>query len=196
MKAFDAHLQALKRQIEATPWLKWAGFAIAILLALFIVQGLEGWRTERQKAAIEAEQNLRRILALKGQNAWLEREKNARQLRDALQAQLPEVATPGMAQAALQNWLRDITSSFESQQNVTIKVNRSGPVEGMPDVTRVNASLNGGLSPRQSLSLLRQIETSPNLIVVETLTLQSDDSNTLHLTVNAYYRVTGGEKAP
>ena len=195
MKAFDAQLQALRRQAEAAPWLKWAGFAIALLLALFIVQGLEGWRTERQKAAIDAEQNLRRILALKGQDAWLEREKNTRQLHDALQAQLPEVATPGMAQAALQSWLRDITSGFDSQQNVTIKVNRSGPVEGMPDVTRVNASLNGRLSPRQSLSLLRRIETSPTLIVVETLTLQSEDSSTLHLTVNAYYRVTGG-KAP
>ena len=192
MKAFDVKRLALKRQLEAAPWLKWAGFAIAILLALFIVQGLDGWRDARQKAAIEAEQNLRRILALKGQDAWLEREKNAGQLRDALQAQLPEVATPGMAQAALQSWLRDIASGFESQQNVTIKVNRSGPVEGMPDVTRVNASLNGRLSPRQSLALLRKIETSPNLIVVETLTLQSDDSNTLHLTVNAYYRVTGG----
>lgn len=192
MKAFDAQLLALKRQIEAAPWLKWAGFAIAILLALFIVQGLNDWRVERQKAAIDAEQNLRRILALKGQDAWLEREKNAQQLRDALQAQLPKVATPGMAQAALQNWLRDITSSFDSQQNVAIRVNRSGPVENMPDVTRVNASLNGGLSPRQSLSLLRKIETSPNLIVVETLTLQSDSSNTLHLTVNAYYRVAGG----
>lgn len=194
MSAFDAQLQSLKRQVEATPWLRWAGLAIAILLASLIVQGLESARTERQKAAIEAEQNLRRILALKGQDAWLEREQSTRQLRDALSARIPEVATPGMAQAALQSWLRGITSGFEARQNVTIRVNRSGPVEGMPDVIRVNAALNGIFSPRQSLGLLRQIEDSPNLLVVETITLQSDDSNTLHLTVNAYYRIKEGGK--
>lgn len=194
MSAFDAPLQSLKRQVEVTPWLRWAGLAIAILLAAFIVQGLESWRTERQKTAIEAEQNLRRILSLNGQDAWLEREKSSRQLRDTLSAQTPEVTTPGMAQAALQNWLRSITSGFEAKQNITIKINRSGPVEGMPDVIRVNAALNGIFSPRQSLGLLRQIENSPNLIVVETLTLQSDDSNTLHLTVNAYYRIKEGGK--
>ena len=144
---------------------------------------------------MEAEQNLRRTLALKGQNAWLEREKSSLQLRDALRAQLPEVGTTGMAQASLQTWLRGLTSSFDSNQNVTIRVNRSGPVEGMQDVLRVNASLNGQLSPRQALGLLRQIETSPNLVVVETLALQSDDSNTLQVTMNAYYRLAEG-KAP
>lgn len=191
MKAFEAQIRELKRQLEASPWLKWAGLAIALLLAAFVLQSMDGVRTERQKAAIEAEQNLRRILSLKGQDAWLEREKNAQQLRDALTAQLPGVATPGMAQAALQSWLRGVTASFDSKQNVTIRVNRSGPVDGMPDVIRVNAALNGALSPRQSLGLLRQIENSPNLIAVETLTVLSDDSNTLHLTVNAYYRVKG-----
>lgn len=194
MKAFEVQIRELKRQLETSPWLKWAGVAIALLLAAFALQSMEGWRADRQKAAIEAEQNLRRILSLKGQDAWLEREKNARQLRDALKAQLPGVSTPGMAQAALQSWLRNITAGFESKQNMTIRVNRSGPVDGMPDVIRVNAALNGALSPRQSLGLLRQIENSPNLVVVETLTLLSDDNNTVHLTVNAYYRVTGAEK--
>lgn len=191
MKAFETQVRELKRQVEASPWLKWAGLAIAILLAAFILQNMNGMRVERQNAAIEAEQNLRRILSLKGQDVWLEREKSAQQLHSSLKAQLPGVATPGMAQAALQSWLRSVTANFDSKQNVTIRVNRSGPIDGMPDVIRVNAALNGALSPRQSLGLLRQIENSPNLISVETLTVLSDDSNTLHLTVNAYYRVTG-----
>lgn len=193
MKVLEAQLQNLKRQAEAAPWLRWAGLAIAILLASFAVQSLMGWRIERQKSAVEAEQNLKRILALKGQDAWLEREKSALQLRDALKAQLPTVTTPGMAQAALQTWLRGITSGFESRQNVTVSVNRSGAVEGMPGVIRVNAALNGALPPRQALGLLRQIESSPNLIIVETATLLSDEnSNTFHLTVNAYYQVAQG----
>ena len=194
MKAFEAQMRALKQQAEAAPWLKWAGLAIAVLLAALMLQTLDGWRTQQQKAAIAAEMNLRRILALKGQDAWVEREKSATQLRDALVAQIPQVATPGMAQAALQSWLRGVTSAFDSRQNVTIRINRSGPVENVPGVLRVNASLNGNLSPRQALTLLRQIETATNLVVVETVNLQTD-SNSLQLSLNAYYRVAA-EAAP
>lgn len=193
MKALDASLQSLKRQVDAAPWLRWAGLAIAVLVAALALQALDNWRVERQKAGIEAEQALRRILALKGQDAWLAREKSAQQLRDSLRAQLPQVATPGMAQAALQNWLRNITANFDAQ-NVVIRINRSAPLESMPDVLRVNAALNGNLNPRQALALIRQIESAPNLVVLETVALQSDSSSTLHLTVNAYYRIAAGAK--
>lgn len=193
MKSLEAQLQDLKRQVDAAPWLKWAGVVIVLLLAFFIVQGLESVRVQRQKMAIETELNLRQILALKGQEVWFEREKRSLELRDSLQAQLPNLATPGMAQAALQAWLRTVTSGFAASDNVTIRVNRSGPVENIPGVLRVNAALNGALSPRQALGLLRQIENSPNLTVVETITLQTEAPGTLNLTINAYYRVPAGE---
>lgn len=191
MKALDASLQSLKRQVDAAPWLRWAALAIAVLVAALALQALDNLRVERQKAAIEAEQDLRRILALKGQDVWVAREKSAGLLRDSLKAQLPEVNTPGMAQAALQNWLRNITANFEAQ-NVVIRLNRTAPLESMPEVLKVNAALNGSLSPGQALALIRRIESAPNLVVVETMALQSDSSNTLHLTVNAYYRVAAG----
>lgn len=195
MKLFDAQLQALKLQIEAAPWLKWAALVIAALLAAFALQTLDDWRIARQKASVDTEQALRRTLALKGQDAWLAREKSALQLRDSLAAQLPQVATSGMAQATLQSWLRGMTGKFDGKQNATIRINRSAPVDGMPNVLRVNAALNGNFDPRQALTLLRQIESSPNLVVVETINLQNDGSNTLHMTLNAYYRVPG-ETAP
>lgn len=191
MKALDASLQSLKRQVDAAPWLRWAALAIAVLVAALALQALDNLRVERQKAAIEAEQDLRRILALKGQDVWVAREKSAGLLRDSLKAQLPEVNTPGMAQAALQNWLRNITANFEAQ-SVVIRLNRTAPLESMPEVLKVNAALNGSLSPGQALALIRRIESAPNLVVVETMALQSDSSNTLHLTVNAYYRVAAG----
>ena len=44
MKAFDAQLQNLKRQVEAAPWLKWAGLAIVVLFALLGLQALDAVR--------------------------------------------------------------------------------------------------------------------------------------------------------
>lgn len=191
MNMLEVQLQNLKKQTEAAPWLRWAALAIAVLLALFVLQSLDGFRVERRKAAAEAESNLQRILALQGQDVWLARAKDATQLRDSLRAQLPEAATPGLAQASLQNWLRNLTKSFGKEQNLTVRVNQSGPVDKLPGVLRVNASLNGNLTPRQALGVLRQIETSTNLVVLETMDMQSDASNSLQITLNAYYRVPG-----
>lgn len=192
MKALDSKLQGLRQQIEAAPWLKWAGLVIVVLAGAIALQAVDAYRVQKQKDSIAAEQALRKTLALKGQEAWLSREQSAKQLHDSLLAQLPQVATPGMAEAALQNWLRKITTNLDAQ-NVVIRLNRSAPVEDMPDILRVNAALNGNFTPGQSLAVLRQIESAPNLIAVETLVLQSDTgNNTLHLTVNAFYRTTQG----
>jgi len=181
-------LHQFKQQVEAAPWLKWAGLGMAVLLALWIMLGLVDWRLAEQRAAIQAEHSLQRILALNGQDVWLEREKEAILLRDGLWAQLPEVATPGLAQAAMQNWLREITTGVNG---VNIRINHSGPVEHFDDVFQVNARLSGSLPPMHSMHLLRQIETAPNLVTVETLRLNNQNNASLSLTLNAYYRVRG-----
>jgi len=183
--------QQFKQQLEAAPWLKWAGLGIAVLLAVWVMQVLVDWRIAEQRAAVQAERNLQRILALNGQDIWLQREKDASLLREGMWAQLPEVATPGLAQAALQNWLREITSNME----VAIRINHSGPVEHLPGVFQVNATLSGAMPPGRALQILRSIETAANLVTLETLRLTNDARSSLNLTLNAYYRVPE-ERAP
>lgn len=192
MKLLDTQLQNIKGQLEASPWLKWAILGVILLGALFIVQGLHGVRIQQQKQTIETELNLQRTMSLKGQDVWLEREKTTLQLHKAILAQLPEVATTGMAQAAMQTWMRSLTAAFDSTHNVTLRVNSSAPAAGVSEVLRVNATISGAFSPRQTINLLRQIESSPNLVTVETINLQSNERSTLNITLNAYYKVTEG----
>lgn len=189
MSKLGKQLNELKRQADAAPWLKWAGLLALVLVGAFGVQSLDRLRVQRQKAAIDAELNLRKMLSLKGQDLWLEREAAANTLLESLHQQLPIAATPGLAQAALQGWLREIAGNYGSNQNVRVTVNRAGELESLPGVLRVNASFSGNLSPRESLALLRKVETASNLIVVESISLQSDVSNVLQLTLNAYYRL-------
>jgi len=185
-------LQSFKQQLEAAPWLKWAGLVMAVLLALWLMQTLVDWRIAEQRALTQAEHNLQRILALNGQDVWLQREKEAALLRDGLWAQLPEAATPGLAQAALQNWLREITTNMEG---IHIRINHSGPVEHLPDVLQVNAGLSGTLTPGRFLRIMTQIETANNLVSLETMRLHNTANASFNLTLNAYYRVRE-ESAP
>jgi len=184
--------QQFKQQLEAAPWLKWAGLGIAVLLAIWVMQVLVDWRVAEQRAAAQAERNLQRILALNGQDIWLQREKDANLLREGMWAQLPEVATPGLAQAGLQNWLREITTNMEG---ISIRINHSGPVERLPGVFQVNATLSGVMPPGRALQILRSIETAANLVTLETLRVTNDARSSLSLTLNAYYRVPE-ERAP
>lgn len=191
------HWRALRQQTEANPRLKWAFAAIAVLLAAFLLQGLDGVRRDLQKRAIDEEAQLRRIKALQGQDAWLARADEATRLRDALRAEMPEVATPGLAQAALQNWLRGLAGGTGSgnDRGLNVAVDAAVPLESPTGVVKVHATLSGNLPPRQAMELVRQIESSSNLVVIETLTLRAAPGTTVNIGMNAYYRLPGqGDK--
>ncbi|WP_155953127.1 GspMb/PilO family protein [Pseudoxanthomonas suwonensis] len=194
MKPLVTHWQKLRQQAEANPRLKWAFALIAVLLAALLLQAVDGMRDELQKRAIDEEAKLRRIKALQGQDEWLARADEAERLRDALRAEMPETATPGLAQAALQNWLRDLTAGSASRMNVT--VDSAVPLEAPADVVKVHATIGGNLAPRQALELLRQIESSTNLVVVETLSMRAAPSANFSIGLNAYYRLPAQEGTP
>lgn len=184
----------VQAQTQANPRLKWAFVLIAALLVGIVWQALDQVRTAAQKQAIQEEINHRKILSLQGQDIWFAQATEAESLSKALWAELPEVTTPGQAQAALQSWLRTLTAPITDEKNaLRVSVDSSGAVEGMPGVLKVSATINGGLSARQVLNLIRQIEGATNLVVIETIQIRSDVNNTANMTVNAYYRMPGQE---
>lgn len=197
-KAGATQLAELKRQFEAAPWLKWALAVIAVLAALMLGQGLEGLRADAQEQAIEAELELRQIRSLQGQDAWLQREQESAGLLAAVHARVPEAATPGMAQAALQGWLNALAAGLSSDANARVNVEAAAPVADMPGLLRVTGTLNAGMSPRQALNILRQVEGATNLVLVETVDIRNDTAKLMSLRVNAYYRLAEapGEAAP
>lgn len=196
MKILPHQLDGLRKQFEATPWLRWAMIAIAGLGILFVWQFLDGARASAQQQAIDEEIKLRRIRALQGQDIWLSRKDEATQLRAALEAQLPVVATPGLAQAALQSWLRTLTASFTTEQSIRIAIEKAAQIEGLDSVVRVRATVSGGLSPREALNVIRQIESAPSLVIVETLNITNDTNKTAHMSLHAYFRIADPAAAP
>lgn len=189
MTLLSTQFKSLQHQATAAPWLKWAALLCGALVSVYAILALDDQRKISQKAAINAEQSLKRVQLLSGQRAWLERESQAQEIKNALLAELPEVKTMGLAQAATQSWLRELSANYTEAQNIRFSVGAPGRVDSIEDVIKVNATFSGGMSPKESLALLRKIETSKNLITVETLTIRTDPPSSLHLTVNAYYRL-------
>ena len=196
MKIISEQWGKIRVQLQGNPRLQWALALIVILLLGLAWQTLDQMRTASQKQAIDEEVNRRRIHSLRGQDIWFSNASKANALRESLWAELPEAATPGQAQAALQSWLRTLTAPITDEKNaLRVSVDSYSPVETLPGALKVNATLSGGLSARQVLNLVRQIEGAANLVVVETIRIQSDLNNNFTMTIHAYYRLPNPEPA-
>jgi hypothetical protein len=190
MKWLSTQWGELRRQADANPRLKWALLLVALLLCAFVWRGLDGLRDGLQKKAISEEARLHRIRALQGQDIWLARADEASAMHAALLAQLPEATTPGLAQATLQGWLRSLVESNPGGRELNVTVDSATPLEQPAGVLRIHASINGALPPSQLIELVRRIESSSNLVVIETSTIRSNQDNaSFALGMNAYYRL-------
>ncbi len=196
MTSLQQQLQEMRKQFQATPWLRWAAVAIAVLGMAFVWQFLDGARVSAQQQAIDEESKLRRIRALQGQDIWLIREGEARQLVAALEAQIPAVKTPGLAQAALQTSLRTMTESFTEANGIRIAIEKAAEVSGIEGVVKVRATLNGAVTPSETMNLIRKIEGSPSLMIIESVNITNDVNKTANLSLNAYFRIDDPATAP
>lgn len=189
-------LRALRVQLDSTPWLRWALPVIGLLLLAFVWDSLDTMRAGAQARAMAEEVELRRIRALEGEDVWFSRADEATRVAERLRAELPSVSTSGLAQATLQSWLRDTAMAGLPPDTLRITVESTETVEDIPGVLRVRASMNGALSARQALGVIRQIESASNLIVIETVMIRSDQNPMFTATLNAYYRLQATEPAP
>ena len=188
--------QAVRRQADANPRLKWALVLIAVLAAAYTWQGLDSLRASMQQQAIDEEARLRRTRALEGQEIWLTRAEEAEAIEDALWAEIPETTTVGLAQASLQSWLRDLSTAVAAGDDLNVTVESASALESPAGVVRVKARVAGGLAPRQVMEMLRQIESSPNLVVVETILVRGCRRGAFEIGLNAYYRLPAEEATP
>lgn len=183
----------LQKQLAAAPWLKWGLLAAGALAFLFAWQALSEARSQAEAEAIREEAQLRRVRALQGQDIWTTRQQGATELYRSLEAEIPVAATPGLAQAALQTWLRGVGASAAGATDIRISVDEAVLLEEPTGLIRVHGSLSGRMPARQALNIVRQIESATDLVVPETLDIRSGTNNTVNLTVNAYYRTGEGE---
>lgn len=195
MTRFAKLKATIDRQMAATPWLRWASLVIVVLLALFLLRALEQVRVASEARATDAEVQLRKMRSLQGQDAWLQRERDAAELYKSLLGEIPVAPTSGQAQAALQAWLADVAAST-GVDDVRVVVEGATALDSPPGVVRVRATLRGALPPRTALNVLRRIEGATNLVVIESIEIRDDANRLASITLSAYYRLTTEGAAP
>lgn len=191
MTAFTERFSRLRDEWRGNLRLRggvWLSLAIGLI---YLSLALSDLKTAWTGAYSEETLQLQKIRALSGQTVWLTREKAAKTLREALDAEIPEAGTAGLAQAAFQTKLREMTEKYGNAVRLQVSpANRDTAAEG---VWRVPASLDGELGLNQIQQLLNDLESQSSLITIESLTLTNRDKARFNVAVQAYYRLPTGE---
>lgn len=184
-----------RRQWAANQRLRIGIIAIAAIVVLYLFLVLRDWRESLAAEYAARTEHLYKMQALAGQDEWLERARAMGEVRRALEAELPDAATPGLAQANVQGWARDVVSAY-GDEDVTVQVNDAVPVEGHPGVWRVPVAINGPLRAGKYLDLVATIERRNTLAIVEQARVLDRENKMFALTVVAFFRIgQAGEAA-
>jgi hypothetical protein len=192
--ALSAALTQARKEFAENPRLRIGAWAIAAIAVFYLWLVLADWRAQMQKDYAAQSQQLQKIRSLAGQDEWLQRAERARALREALQAQIPEVATLGLAQASVQTLARNLAAA--SGNAIRIQAEAPAPVPGSEGLWRVPVVISGGLGAEQVLQLVRRIESERNLVAIEQAMILNRENRTFSLTVVVFFRVKEAAREP
>jgi hypothetical protein len=178
----------MRTEWSGNPRLRIGVGLVAVTLVVYLLMVLADVRTELHAQYQQRTLQLYKVQALAGKDEWLLREENARALNKALQAEIPAATTLGLAQAEAQTWMRQVMQAFGPK--MTSESHAPAQVPGEPGLWRIPITIRGLVSVRQLQEILRRVESSDRLIVVDNMTIAFiRDTPNVSLTVAAYYRV-------
>lgn len=184
-------VRKLGSEIRSNPRLQ-AGLAVVgAILVVYAVLVLVDLRRTGEQAYVQRAEQLRKMRALAGQDAWIGRAQAAARVRQALAAEIPEFETVGVAQAQLTSWVREVGQAFGGNA-VQIQSQTAQQVVGEEGLWRVPVVLSGEAPPARVVDLIQQVERRSVLTVIEQAMLMNRENKTYSLTVVAYVRVRAG----
>lgn len=192
---WQAALADVRRQWADNPRLRLGVAVIALIVVVYLFLVLQDWRTALATEYASRTEHLYKMRALAGQDAWVERARSTAEVRRALEAEMPDAATPGLAQANVQGWVRDVVAAY-GEEGVTVQVHDAVAVDGHADVWRVPVNINGTLRSGRYLDLVAAIERRNTLAIIEQARVLDRENETFSLTVVAYFRIAPGNIAP
>lgn len=190
---FAARIAQVRTEWSTNARLRLGVGLMAVVGLVYLLLVLADWRAALHDEYQQRTLQLEKVQALSGRDEWLMRADNARALDKALQAEIPHAATIGLAQAEVQTWMRQIMQAFGPK--MSSESHAPAPVSGHPGLWRIPITIRGVVTPAQLQEILRRIESSDRLTVVDSMTVATvRGMPNASLTAVAYYRVGASQE--
>ena len=189
-------------QLRTNSRLRW-GLALILGIGwLYGVLVLRDSLQEQSQRLRAATQSIARIKTQLAQPEWASRAVAARAMGVQLDGRLWQAATPGLAQAAFQDWLSStMVKSATTGPQVTVALVEDAPTnlatsatppEGTSatptDLWKIKAKLNFDFNAATLLDFLARMENNDKQIVVSTLVVRKEPAPRVELEVVAYFQ--------
>lgn len=166
--------------------------AIALILAIYGFLVLLDLRAAQAGDYSQKTEQLAKMRALAGQDAWIGRAQSVARVRQGLEAEIPRVETVGVAQAQLMTWVRDLGQSAGGEA-VQIQSQEPQRVAGEADLWRIPVVISGAATPDRVVQMIQQVEKRSVLTVVDQALIMNRENKTYSLTLVAFARI--GERS-
>lgn len=180
-------LERGRQEWASNPRLRLGTWLIAGILGFYLLLVLRDWQQALQQRHVERSEYLQKMRSLAGQDEWIERAETAARIRKALEAEIPDAATLGLAQAGVQTWVRDMSAVYGTALRVQTEGGEAVP--GRPDLWRVPVVLSGSMDPQKVTQLIQQIEKHGSLTVIEQSVILNRENQTFSLTAVSFFRI-------
>lgn len=184
----DSPIARVAAEWRANPRLRLgAALVVGIVLLygyLVLVDARAAWHADLSREV----ERVAKVRSLVGQDVWLERAESAAAARAALEQEIPPARTPGLAQAAMQARLRELTTPLGT--GITFDVAGASPVPGREGLVQVPATISAPTVPlERALLWVQSVESQPQLLVFDSLSLDNRNPTRLSATLRAFYRI-------
>jgi hypothetical protein len=186
-------VQRLQSEWSSSARLRIGTWVVLAILVLYACLSLVEWRRSLLNDYEQASNRLYKTAALAGEERWLQRAQDARDLRRALEAQIPSAGTLGLAQAESQTWVQQLLRAYG--RDMSSQANAPVPVDAAAGLWKVPVTIRGALTPGQFVEMLRRIEGNDRLMVIERISIDNQRRPTIDMTITAFYRVRAAGQA-
>lgn len=189
---FGARREQLLREVAGNRRLQAGLAAIAMILAVYVFLVLVDLRAAQALRYSERTEQLAKMRALAGQDAWIGRAQSVARVRRGLDAEIPRVETIGVAQAQLMTWVRDMGQSSGGEA-VQIQSQEPRRVVADGDLWRIPVVISGAAGADKVVQMIQQVEKRSVLTVVDQALIMNRENKTYSLTLVGFARI--GERA-
>ncbi|WP_331351941.1 hypothetical protein [Cellvibrio sp. UBA7671] len=177
----------LQQQTNGNPRLRWMLWGVLYIFLIYFALSLGEWRAGQVQSINQLQRTAAKLDQLKSQTDWPQRWTAEKAVTTQLRQRLWQAATPALAEADLQNYLRNLANSH-SGDALRLRLAPTEMVEvGGETLFKVSAEVSVMILPAQINSFIRSMADNPRMLVVERFGYGAERSGQLNLLVVAYF---------
>ncbi len=186
-KTLLPHWLQLQQQANANPRLRWMLWGILYIFLIYFALSLGEWRAEQQQDINQSQRTIKKLEQLESQTEWPQRWSAEKEVGVQLQQRLWKAKTVGLAEADLQNYLRDLINNHNADGLRLRLAPTEAVVIGGESLFKVSADVSAVLNIAQIDNLMRSIAEHSQVLLVERFAYSPQRAGQFNMLVTAYF---------